>query len=116
MEDFEDFIEEWSGNREFVHEDGDTIIVPTSYKEFRSDITLGVKVGTTGYKGRDSGHGGRSILKLNNVASTDIKVSINGSGYYDVHEVGICVGGDAELETLIQALEYAVVELKSKAL
>lgn len=91
-----------------------TTHVPTEYKECVGCNILGVKSGTTGYKGGDSGHGGRTVFKIEDLSSTDLMVSINGSGYFSAKEVGIAFGGDSELETFIQALEFTLGTYKSQ--
>ena len=91
-----------------------TTHVPTEYKECVSCNVLGVKSGTTGYKGGDSGHGGRTVFKIEDLSSTDLMVSINGSGYFSAKEVGIAFGGDSELSTFIQALEFTLETYKSQ--
>ena len=44
---------------------------------------LEVETGTNGYHGGDSGHGGRAILRLSDLASTDMRCFISGemAGY-----------------------------------
>jgi hypothetical protein len=43
-----------------------------------------------------------------------MRVSINGSGYFGSDEVGIAFGGDCELDTFIQSLEFALQTLKEQ--
>lgn len=68
---------------------------------------LGVKVATTGYCGGDSGHGSRTYLRLENKASTDMKIRLTNNN----KGVEIILGGDAELKTFIQALRWAADSL-----
>ena len=79
--------------------------------EFVDCNILGVKVGTTGYCGGDSGHGGRTYFSLEDLGSTDMKAFVS-----DVHltngKVEILFGGDTELETFVQALEFAAASLR----
>lgn len=85
---------------------------------------LEVEAGTNGYHGGDSGHGGRALLRLSDAASTDMRCYIAGEieGYYQSYEVNfshvdsveIVVGGDAEIETLIESLEFVVKTLKEQ--
>lgn len=85
---------------------------------------LEVETGTNGYHGGDSGHGGRAILRLSDLASTDMRCFISGemAGYSQTYEVyfshvdsvEIVVGGDAEIETLIDSLEFVVNNLKEQ--
>lgn len=66
---------------------------------------LEVEAGTTGYKGGDSGHGGRTYFRIQDAACTDMRIC----PYTDKHgSVGfeVFLGGDAELETMIRALKF----------
>ena len=71
---------------------------------------LGVSVTTTGYKGGDSGHGGRTYLSLENLGSTDIdaRITTNRDGNLKVE---IMLGGDSELDSLIDSLRWAADRL-----
>ncbi len=87
-------------------------------KTFIKDITdfniLTVEVGTTGYKGGDSGHGGRTFFSIQDNGGTNIEVRRT----ENVH--GVCggfeveLGGDAELSTITQALEFILTVLKTQ--
>lgn len=88
--------------------------VPTEARVFTDANCLKAKVGTTGYKGGDSGHGCRTVFKLTDSSGTDLRVSINRSCYFPVEEVGLLFGGDSELSTFIQVLEFALETLKSQ--
>jgi hypothetical protein len=74
---------------------------------------LKVTVGTNGPCGGDSGHGGRVVFRLEDEASTDIRVRViepnGGNG-----GVEIILGGDAEAETFIEALEWAAKVLRAQ--
>ena len=86
---------------------------------------LEVETGTNGYHGGDTGHGGRALVRLSDAASTDMRCLISGeiAGYSQTYEiyfshvdsVEIVVGGDAEIETLIDSLEF-IVNLNSATL
>ena len=73
--------------------------------------TLTVAVGTNGYQGGDSGHGGRTYICLENTGCTDIdaRVSINS---YDQTKVEIMLGGDSELDSIIEGLRWAADKLE----
>lgn len=72
---------------------------------------MNVKVATNGYCGGDSGHGSRTYFKLEDRASTDIDIRLlNNSKGFEV-----MLGGDAELETFIQALRWAADNLEEMA-
>lgn len=90
------------------------ISVPICGGRYVSCNILDVEVGTTGFCGGDSGHGSRTYLSFTNDASTDMCVSIDG----EIHEpksVELMFGGDCELETVIQSLEFALKTLKAQA-
>lgn len=81
--------------------------------EFVSACILEVTVGTTGRKGGDAGHGGKTFITLKDAASTAMMVSVNGSEYLrDAGEVTIAFAGDCELENLINGLRFALAELE----
>lgn len=82
--------------------------VETWKEEFVHANVLEVEVGTTGFKGGDTGHGGRTYFRLKDVGNTDIMVSCNNG------EVEIELGGDAELQTFIQSLEFTLNVLKNQ--
>lgn len=88
----------------------DGIEVPILRKEIIDANNLYVEVGTTGFKGGDSGHGCMTFFLLHDVKSTDIKID---SIYPD--KVAICLGGDSELRTFIEALEFAADTLRKQA-
>lgn len=72
---------------------------------------LGVKVATNGYCGGDSSHGSRTYFRLEDLSSTDINVRL----LKDKTGVEVMLGGDAELETFIQALRWAADNLEEMA-
>jgi hypothetical protein len=74
--------------------------------------TLGVEVGTNCPKGGDTGHGSRTYLKIEDLGSTDIEVNLIRDDFRETKGFELFLGGDAEYYTLIQALEFAVDELK----
>lgn len=80
--------------------------------EITSANILEVEVGTTGYKGGDSGHGGRTYFRLLDLGSTDINVDCDEFGN---SEVVIELGGDTELQTFIEALKYVVKVLEEQS-
>ncbi len=83
-------------------------------KEIVSANILSVVVGTNCPAGGDSGHGGRTVFKLVDGASTDLKVRLDRGPQQEVDEIEMIFGGDSECETLIEALEFALIVLKSK--
>lgn len=82
---------------------------PTFEALITSCNILGVRVGTTGYKGGDSGYGGRSYFEICNIASSDITAEKTKDG------ISLSFGGDTELDTLITALEYGAAKLREMA-
>jgi len=76
---------------------------------------LEVEVGTTGFQGGDTGHGGRTYLRIENLASTDINVAVIKDDNFDTQGLTLELGGDAELETFIEALEFALRVLKEQS-
>lgn len=71
---------------------------------------LKVRAGTTGYKGGDSGHGGKTLIEIQDESDTDIEITVSANR----KGVTIDLGGDSELDTMIEALEFAVETLKDQ--
>lgn len=96
----------------------DGVKVETLSKEIDSANIIDVEVGTTGYCGGDSGHGGRTYFRIKNVTSTDMSVRINKSCEFDwmnnLQEFELMFGGDCELDTFIEALEFAADTLRQR--
>lgn len=82
--------------------------VETWKAEFWNANILEAEVGTTGFKGGDTGHGGRTYFRLKDLGSTDIIARCSED------EVEIEFGGDAELQTFVQSLEFALKVLKDQ--
>lgn len=84
--------------------------VETETTEFINANILEVEAGTTGYRGGDTGHGGRTYLRIKDLGCTDMEV-------YFSEEAGLEIelGGDCELETFIQALDFAVAKYKEQS-
>ena len=79
--------------------------------EFGLFNTLSVTVGTNGYQGGDSGHGGRTYISLEDLGSTDLdaRTSVND---YSQTKVELMLGGDSELDSLIEGLRWAADKLE----
>lgn len=75
---------------------------------------LEIEVGTNGYCGGDTGHGCRTYLRIRDLGSTDMSANIIQGTFNQTEEVAIELGGDTELFTLIEALEFAVKVLKDQ--
>lgn len=90
-----------------------------NFPVYRTNIVsanmIEVKVGTTGFCGGDSGHGGKTFVSLKDLASTDIKVNVIPSGRDGNGGVEIILGGDCELATFINALTFIKTKLEEKA-
>ena len=79
--------------------------------EFGTFNTLGVTVGTNGYQGGDSGHGGRTYVCFEDLSSTDIDAVVS-YGQDTNAKVEIMLGGDSELDSMIDALRWAADKLE----
>lgn len=93
-------------------------MVSTLKKEIIDCNSIEVEVGTTGYCGGDTGHGGRTYFKIANISSTDMSCRIKGRNTVTedyLNQIELMFGGDAEMETFIDALEFALETLKSQA-
>ena len=89
----------------------------TELQTFTRDVVnaniITVEAGTTGYKGGDSGHGGRTYIRLEDSAGTDITINpIKNMGNGGVE---IILGGDAELETIITSLKFIIKVLEDQS-
>ncbi|KXY78711.1 hypothetical protein BAQ45_17820 [Bacillus pacificus] len=98
-------------------EGGSAKVMKKIEKEIMGFNILNVKIESTGLRGGDSGHGGRTVFRLEDHASTswNLKYEENLSGVTNVEQpqaIEIELLGDSELETFVKALEFAVEELK----
>jgi len=82
-------------------------------KEFSDSCILRVAAGTTGYRGGDTGHGGRTRIELENVAGADISFKVRERDGEGEKRLIINLGGDAELRVIIEALEFIAGVLKN---
>lgn len=99
----------------------DGIVIPTQVTEFVDCNILEVECGTTGFKGGDSGHGGRTYFRIGDQASTDMRLRYMDSGDWqwhdiEVRQIEIVFGGDSELETFARALKFGYDQLKRHAM
>lgn len=81
-------------------------------KEFTSACILKASAGTTGYRGGDTGHGGRTRIELEDIAGTDINFTVREGEGGEKKSLFIDLGGDAELGVIIEALEFIVGVLR----
>jgi|TARA_B100000315_G_C14575227_1_gene587598 hypothetical protein len=77
-------------------------------KEIGCCSVLEVSVGTTGYCGGDSGHGGRTYIEITEICNTDIECYWNNTH----KKLTINLGGDSELDTIIEVLDFILRKLK----
>lgn len=109
----------------------DGINIPVKEKEIIDCNILEVKAGTTGHRGGDSGHGGRTILHLKDLGSTDMRLNflsqplenskvrfipggrVAGKNM-EAESIEIVFGGDSELESFLKALRFAVMTLEEQ--
>ena len=85
------------------------------HKTFESANIITASAGTNCPQGGDTGHGGRTVFRLTNEASTAMAIRVNGGKLIqDVDQVELLFGGDCEHETLIAALEFALDVLRGK--
>ena len=91
------------------------IHVDTWSLEVASFNILEVEAGTTGAKGGDTGHSGRTYLRLSDLGSTDLSVRVNKQGDFEYCEdIEIAFGGDSELHTFMEALNFALATLSER--
>lgn len=91
------------------------IEVETWIREVTSANIFEVEVGTTGYQGGDSGHGGRTYLRIQDLGGTDIDVNVLQDRFRGSEGIVLTLGGDTELATFIEVLEFAVKVLKEQS-
>ena len=87
--------------------------ITTYSRDVISANILEVEAGITGYKGGDTGHGGRTYFRIADAASTDIQV--HPLGRYADEGFEVILGGDCELETMIRALKFITQVLEEEA-
>jgi len=84
--------------------------------DFTDACELKVEAGTTLECGGDWGHGGRTYVRMMNVASVGWLLRVrdwDGREYvFEPVEVEILLGGDAEYHVFVKALEFALNILK----
>jgi hypothetical protein len=80
----------------------------TSHKEIVSANILGVTVGTTGKKGGDASYGCETFVEIKNLGATSMEIETFPEG------VKVILRGDSELDTMIEALEFAGAELRKQ--
>ena len=91
----------------------DGIAIKTYSQIISSANSLEVEAGTTGYMGGDSGHGGRTYFRIEDLGSTDIR-PVCFENKFGNKGIEVTLGGDCELDTVIKALEFIVDTLKKR--
>ena len=76
---------------------------------------LQVEAGTTGYKGGDTGHGGRTYFRIKDEGCTDMEVHVMRDRFGDTEGFEVILGGDCELETMIRALKFITKVLEEES-
>lgn len=75
---------------------------------------LFVEAGTNGYQGGDTGHGSRTYIRIQDEGGTDIDARAITDKFGCTSGIEIALGGDAELSTIIETLEFAAKVLKDQ--
>jgi len=88
--------------------------ITTYTREVLSANLLEVEAGTTGFRGGDSGHGGRTYFRVQDLGSTDIEVRTY-RDRYNCTGFEVTLGGDCELETMIRALKFITKVLEEES-
>ena len=79
-------------------------------KEITSANILRVAVGSTGLCGGDYSHGGKTKIVIEDLSSTDINCWWD----YENKKLTINLGGDCELQTILEGLEFIIKHLQNK--
>ena len=93
--------------------------IRTYRKEFQGCNCLVANVGSNCPKGRDSGHGGRTVLSFEDMGGTVLDVTVrdehgNEQKVIQAPKVTLVFGGDSEHEIAIRALEFMLGVLKKE--
>jgi len=89
------------------------INIPLTTRTFDGLNVLRVEVGSNCPRGGDSGHGGRTVLRFINEASTDMRIRVDDEASVNADSIELIFGGDSEHQSVIEALEFAVTTLKA---
>lgn len=79
--------------------------------EVMSANLLGFEAGTTGYRGGDSGHGGRTFFRIFDLGDTAMRATTDRDG----GALSVELGGDCELDTIVAALRSIALILEASA-
>lgn len=87
--------------------------IDTFQREVFCCNVLEVEAGTNGYHGGDSGHGSRTYFRIADLGGTDMEV-YTGEDKYGQTYFEVMLGGDSELRTIIESLEFITQCLKDE--
>ncbi len=95
----------------------DPIEIPTETAQHMCYCNLAYEAGTNGYCGGDTGHGGRTYLRLEEVGSgeVDMYVRVNGGAKVDCTKLEIFFGGDDELDAIKKCLKFMLETLEKQS-
>ena len=82
--------------------------IQTYGREITNCNILEVEAGTNGYQGGDAGHGSRTYFRIRDLGGTAMNVKVTKNRWGDGTGIEVELGGDAELETIIEALQFIV--------
>ena len=88
--------------------------ISTYTRDVVSCNILEVEAGTTGYRGGDTGHGGRTYFRIKDAACTDMDIHVIRDRFGDAEGFEVMLGGDCELETMIRALKFITKVLEEE--
>ena len=83
-------------------------------KEILSANCLRVSAGTNCPQLGDAGHGGRTYFELENCGGTAWAIGVDNREFLEAQKISICLGGDTECETFLEALKFAVKILEKQ--
>lgn len=95
-----------------VFVDGERVQIKSA--EFVDACSMTVSVGTNGEHGGDAGHGCRTFLRIRNDSGAFMHCTLNDGERVYADDIIIDLGGDAELRTFVQSLNFAVENLGEK--
>lgn len=82
-------------------------------KDFVSANILQAQFESNYPMGGDAGHGGRTVIRLVDLASTSMSCRVNSGTRQEASEIEMEFSGDAEFETLLEALKFLVKEMEA---
>jgi hypothetical protein len=89
--------------------------IDTFKREIYNANILEVEAGTNGYQGGDTGHGSRTYIRIQDMGATDISVHVTHDQFGCEDGVVISLGGDSELNTMIEALRFILKVLDDQS-